>query len=120
MLTPRRWQVEAMDLWRPKRSGVASVVTGAGKTALAMLITRELWQQDSELRLVVVVPSLALLDQWVVALETELGVPEKEIALFSGEGKASGARRANVAVINTARQLPRDLFRDGRNFLVVD
>src|SRR5437868_5591198 len=103
MLTPRRWQVEAMDIWRPKRRGVASVVTGAGKTALALLICAELWREDPELRLVVIVPSLALLDQWVVAIETELDVGANEIALFSGESKASKARRANVAVINTAR-----------------
>ena len=109
-----------MDTWRPKKRGVASVVTGAGKTALALLICDELWREDGDLRLVVIVPSVALLDQWVVALETELAISSSDIALFSGEGKASIARRANVAVINTARTLPRGLFADGRNFLVVD
>jgi superfamily II DNA or RNA helicase len=109
-----------MGKWRADRRGVASVVTGAGKTALALLICAELWRMEPELRLVVIVPSLALLDQWVVALETELELSPGDIALFSGESKSTKLGRANVAVINTARALPLRMFRDGSNFLVVD
>jgi superfamily II DNA or RNA helicase len=109
-----------MDLWHADKRGVASVVTGAGKTALALLICADLWRAEPELRLVVVVPSLALLDQWVVALETELGVSPADIALFSGESKSARPGRANIAVINTARTLPARMFANGKNFFVVD
>src|SRR5438105_15950754 len=88
-LTPRRWQQEAMARWTAKGGrGVASVVTGAGKTALALLLFTSLRQKDAATRLVVVVPTLALLDQWWVALQSECGLGADEIALYSGESRA--------------------------------
>lgn len=117
MLTPRRWQVEAMDRWMRRRRGVVSVVTGAGKTALAILICQRIWDRNPEQRVVIIVPTLALLDQWAVAIDTELLLASEDVALFSGEGRASSPARINVAVINTARALPRDFF--GRDVLLI-
>jgi superfamily II DNA or RNA helicase len=50
--------------------GVLSVVTGAGKTAFALLAYADAYAETAGLRLVVLVPTMALLDQWAVALET--------------------------------------------------
>jgi superfamily II DNA or RNA helicase len=85
--------------------GVVSVVTGAGKTAFALLAFERLRQDSPDLRLVVVVPTIALLDQWVVALTADLGLPASDVAAFSGESKPRKPRTANVIVINTARTM---------------
>jgi len=84
---------------------VISVVTGAGKTAFALLAFERLRHDSPDLRLVVVVPTIALLDQWVVALTADLGLPASGVAAFSGESKARAPRTANVIVINTARTM---------------
>jgi superfamily II DNA or RNA helicase len=119
-LEPRRWQREALKEWQPRRRGVVSVVTGAGKTAFALMAFEEARKADPNLRLVVVVPTIALLDQWVVALETDAGIRLDEIALFSGEGRAKRPSAANVLVINTAREMVAS-FADGvPTMLVVD
>jgi len=118
-LTPRRWQIEAMTRWEEAgRRGVVSVVTGAGKTALALLLFDRLRRERPEVRLVVVVPTLALLDQWVVALESECGLSGDDIALYSGEAKARQPGIANVMVINTARTRAADLVSDDSFFIV--
>lgn len=118
-LTPRAWQVEAMGRWEESgRRGVVSVVTGAGKTALALLIFDRLRREVPDLRLVVVVPTLALLDQWVVALESECGLSGSEIGLYSGETKARQPGIANVVVINTARTRIADLMSKDTFFIV--
>jgi superfamily II DNA or RNA helicase len=52
---------------------------------------------------VIVVPTLALLDQWFIALQEELGLKESDIALFSGEERSDSPRTVNLFVLNTAR-----------------
>jgi superfamily II DNA or RNA helicase len=99
--------------------GVVSVVTGAGKTALALLLFDRLRREHSDIRLVVIVPTLALLDQWFVALESESGLRGGEIALYSGEGKAKAPGVANVVVLNTARTVAPSLVTEA-TLLVVD
>lgn len=119
-MEPRRWQSEAMDLWRPAKRGVVSVVTGAGKTALALLLFDELRRTVEGLRLVVLVPTVALLDQWYVALATEVALSSKEISTFSGEGRDREPGRASIAVLNTARSHARELRTSDPTLLVVD
>ena len=102
---PRQWQTDALALWMKEKRGVLSVVTGAGKTAFALLAFERLRATTPELRLVVVVPTLALLDQWMVALTADLGLSSADVAAFSGESKTQLPRTANVMVINTARSL---------------
>ena len=72
-ITPRRWQEEALTAWLSHGRGVLSVVTGAGKSAFALLAYAAAARHVRDLRLVVVVPTLALLDQLVVILETDTG-----------------------------------------------
>ena len=88
MLEPRRWQTEAMALWRREGRGVLSVVTGAGKTAFALMLFEKLRRERPDLRLVVVVPTIALVDQWFVALTTDADLSTDEVATYSGEGRS--------------------------------
>lgn len=119
-LTPRRWQAEALDIWAKEGRGVVSVVTGAGKTALALLAFDRLRAETPKLRLVVVVPTIALLDQWVVALTADLGFPVSDVAAFSGESKPGEPRAANIMVINTARTRGAEIGAEEDCLFVVD
>ena len=105
VITPRRWQLDALELWSATNRGVISVVTGAGKTAFALLAFERLRTRTPDVRLVVIVPTLALLDQWVIALSADFGLSPDDIATFSGESKARAPRLANVIVLNTARSV---------------
>ncbi len=108
---PRRWQVEASDSWsRGGYHGIAEVVTGGGKTYLGLLLTKQVVEENPTAKVLVLVPSTALLDQWKVAFLRDLGISEAEISCFgAGYGTASPMRRVNIAVVNTARTLVRKI-----------
>ena len=120
-LRPRDWQDEAIRLWKAAGNrGIVSVVTGAGKTALAMLCMNELRQHQETVRFLIIVPTIALLDQWFISLRDDLGVDESDIALYSGESHSEQPRLVNLAVINTARTVAATVSRQSQTFLIVD
>jgi superfamily II DNA or RNA helicase len=118
--TPRSWQTEALERWRQKFAGIASVVTGAGKTVFAEMCLLEVAAQWPSARFLVVVPTLALLDQWYVSLTEELGVSSSEIATYSGLGRPIQPGRVNILVLNTARTLTETISTGGPACLIVD
>src|SRR6266571_8764373 len=83
-LEPRRWQLEALRSWTESYRGVVAVVTGAGKTCLALQCMVEIHRSQPSCRFLIVVPTVALLDQWHAALVQDLGVTEEEISLIGG------------------------------------
>lgn len=117
----RRWQSEAVEAWlRADMRGIAGVVTGAGKTLFAelcMVKFRAAWPNG---RVVIVVPTLALLDQWFVSLREDLHVGDDDIATFSGESRAAEPRLVNLAVLNTARTVAPEISASAPSFLIVD
>lgn len=65
-------------------------------------------------------PTLALLDQWVVALTADLGLAASEVAAYSGESKPREPRIANVVVLNTARTVAPTIASSPDCLFVVD
>lgn len=119
--TPRRWQEEALEEWRNRdRRGIAQVVTGGGKTIFAELCMLDFLEQVPDGQIIVLAPTIALLDQWYVDLQEALGVPANEIAAFSGEAKPAHPRRLNLMVLNTARIEAEALTLRRPTFLIVD
>lgn len=117
----RHWQREALDAWRASGDrGVTAVVTGGGKTILAYACMLDLLQRQPGTAIVILVPTLALLDQWVVGLTEDLGVAAEEIALFGGGRRPSRDRPINLMVINTARKAAPELASQRATMLVVD
>jgi superfamily II DNA or RNA helicase len=96
------------------------VTTGAGKTYFAYLCMLDLLSRNPEARTVVLVPTLALLDQWYVSLEDDLNVDRQQIATYSGRARSSSPCRVNLLVINTAREIAPTIARSGSSLLVVD
>jgi superfamily II DNA or RNA helicase len=71
-LTPREWQTVALQRWKPELRGIIRVVTGGGKTVFAQQCLLEFFQRYPAGQVLVIVPTISLLDQWCVALQEEL------------------------------------------------
>jgi superfamily II DNA or RNA helicase len=100
----REWQREAVAAWKAAGDrGVAAVVTGGGKTVLAYACILDLLERKPKTAVVILVPTVALLDQWFVGLGEDLGVAAGDIALFGGGRRPVRDRPINLMVINTGR-----------------
>ena len=117
---PRGWQEQALCEWLKNMRGVASVVTGGGKTTLAFLCMKEFLRKHKDGRVIIIVPTIVLLDQWYVSLQEDFGVPAEVIACFSSQEKPKKPSIINVIVINSARLLVRDLSIGQKVCLIVD
>lgn len=100
--------------------GIVQVVTGAGKTLFAEMCMQEFRERFHGAKCFIIVPTLALLDQWFVSLREDLSVPDTEIACFSGEGKSDRVKAVNLFVINTARKIADFMGSERATFLIVD
>ena len=96
------------------------MVTGGGKTYFALQCMLDGSRAMPDIRTIIVVPTIALLDQWYVSLQDDLGVDPREIALFSGENRAKTPSRINVMVINTARARIQNVIAKAPTLLIVD
>ena len=123
------WQRRAITAWaasrhplRGLRHGIFDVFTGAGKTVLALAAMVDAASEVPDLKLAVVVPTAALMSQWVATIPKVLaGVTSADVGR-SGGGHADGfsSHRFVVYVINSARErLARDV-EGHRVMLVVD
>lgn len=100
----RTWQSSALEAWHRHREGIVEVVTGGGKTRFALEVIRTSWQIEPSVRVLVVVPSVALQDQWVVEVQDYFG----EVAGTS-RSDLSGRTRIVVLVVDTARRVVEEM-----------
>jgi superfamily II DNA or RNA helicase len=107
----RSWQVDAVDAWFASgKRGTIKVVTGAGKTILALAIAEHLQHDDPQLRIAVVVPTIVLMEQWYATLKEHSDLPVETIGRLGGGRSDSfmDDRRMLIAVLASARkELPR-------------
>ncbi len=116
--TPRGWQKKALPLWEKAMSGVVSVVTGGGKTFFALITIIDFIKKYPHGNIVIVVPTIALQDQWYAELITNLKVKPEEITCFPNKKKI--INKINLVVINTARSINSTYFKNNDVFLIVD
>lgn len=116
----RRWQRQALVRWRNSGSkGIVKVVTGAGKTVFAEACILDFLKRYPTGCVLIIVPTVALADQWTVCLQEELSCTPAEIGYFAGT-KKSKPSIVNVMVINTARRKEEYLPATGPWFVIVD
>lgn len=116
----RHWQNVAMSRWfENHRKGCVEVATGGGKTTFALAVYSQLLKQFSDLRILVIVPTTALADQWFVNFEEDLGIPEDQIKLVSSVDSEID-HRVNICVINSGRVFNQEISNPDEVFLVVD
>lgn len=111
----RKWQHVALERWEEaKFRGIVGVVTGGGKTIFALGCIDRLKFSTT----LVVVPTLALLDQWWVESASFFDLSLDDINVIEGRGKVKTGT-INLAVINTAAKL-HAAGRSKQCFLIVD
>lgn len=103
------WQREAAKKWftstgsQPEH-GIAQVITGAGKTVMALEVLREWLETHPDGVVTVVVPTKVLMQQWLEELVDTLGVPAADIG-WVGDGQKddfSDGTRILVSIVNSA------------------
>jgi superfamily II DNA or RNA helicase len=109
-----QWQKECRDRWfQSGKRGVAKVVTGAGKTLMALSIMQELQNNDDpELCVAIVVPTIVLMNQWYDALMKHGNLPASVVGRMGGGYKDSFAdgKLVMVCVLASAMKLlPKDI-----------
>lgn len=105
----RFYQQDALDIWKKKHYfGSEQLPTGAGKTVIGI---GAIW--DTKERTLILVPNLDLVEQWKDRIRTFLGVPDKNIGVFSGIKKEF----TKDIVISTYQLLSQYIqdFKDGQN-----
>lgn len=108
------WQHEAADRWfdvdgpdDPRdtpRAGIARVVTGAGKTVMALEVIRRWLDRNPDGVVSVVVPTNVLMRQWLEELVETLNVPTEDIGWAGGGTKDEfeDGYRIIVTIVNSA------------------
>ncbi|WP_418281222.1 DEAD/DEAH box helicase [Halorubrum sp. DTA98] len=105
------WQVEAADTWftgtdhTAPQEGIAEVVTGAGKTVMALEVIRRWLDKTDDGVVTIVVPTKVLMYQWLTELTQKLNVPIEDLG-WAGDGHRDAFVdddiKVLVTIVNTA------------------
>ena len=118
---PRQWQSDALADWKSSGlRGIASVVTGAGKTFFAILCMLAVWKRHPDAKVLVVVPTIVLMDQWRIAIQEEMRISDDDISLIGGGMRNSGDALVTIAVLDSARKIIHEVIGSKKWFLIVD
>lgn len=105
------WQQEAVDAWLASdspslgpRHGILDIYTGAGKTIVALGTMAAVFRENSKMKVAVVVPTIALAQQWVNAIPERTTLPVARVGMVGGEcNDGFGAHDVLVYVLASAR-----------------
>ena len=99
-----RWQKNCLRVWEIEGyHGIVQAVTGAGKTTFALAAIDHLRAEYPDLRVKIVTPTIALAQQWQMALLHHFGSEEWRPGFFGGGLKSRADKRMMLYVINSAR-----------------
>ena len=113
----REWQAKAFPLWWAKKRGIVKVVTGGGKTVFAIHSLAKYLEENKDHSIFIVVPSIALLDQWYEGLQKDFN--EKNIALNGGGEHLEHLSRINISTIDSVKNII-EQFNASKTLLIVD
>lgn len=122
------WQIEAADAWStgdviaPCR-GTLEIFTGGGKSLIALECIRRAFELVPELRVAIVVPTIALARQWRKVITSRTSITDDEIGELRGDHRGDLVRfRVLIAVLNSAAKVLPELASEFANrlMLVVD
>ena len=102
------WQEACIESWLERQGrGIVQVVTGAGKTILALYAAKELQRSlDRRLNIVIIVPKTFLVGQWkasILAHQHDLGITRGDIGWVHGNHHQAHDKPVMIYVINSAR-----------------
>ena len=122
----RIYQRECLDAWKNNHyRGIANVVTGAGKTFLALAAIAQARALYPDLMVRIVVPTIPLAHQWEMALLHQSGPDEWRPGFFGGGKRDDPDRHVIIYIINSARDslaghIRRDLALQRHVLLICD
>jgi superfamily II DNA or RNA helicase len=114
-IQPRDWQKKAFEKWRELEKGIVKIATGGGKTIFAFACINQFQEKYQDAKIVIVVPTISLQDQWILSLTEDLQIDEAEIASKCSTKLAN--KNFHVLVLNSARKLK---IIEQNCFLIVD
>jgi superfamily II DNA or RNA helicase len=109
---PHPWQHECIAKWRKKKGrGTVKVVTGGGKTLLALFLAELLQNtEDEQLHVVIIVPTIVLMHQWYDAILQHGNLPAEAIGRLGGgydEAFSVGKRILISVLASASERLPK-------------
>ncbi len=119
-----KWQKECLEEWEKNRCrGIINVITGGGKTVLALSAANRLVNRFPDIRIRIVVPTIPLAEQWKQALVCSIKSEEDYPGFYGGTRKDSVDCRYMIYILNSARStLSRHIRADlaeGRHVLLI-
>tara|TARA_B100001115_G_scaffold29584_1_gene21750 strand:+ start:241 stop:1413 length:1173 start_codon:yes stop_codon:yes gene_type:complete len=111
----REWQEKAFPLWWKNKRGIIKVVTGGGKTFFAIHCLRKYLEQDHNKNILIVVPSIALLDQWYESLSQNFS--DREISLNGGGEQTTSITKICISTIDSLKNIIKEV--DASNSLLI-
>lgn len=122
------WQQSAVAAWERgvdgrTHRGTLEIVTGGGKTLIALACAERAAQTSPDLKIAIVVPTEALARQWRGAVANYTSISLDDIGLLGAGGKGTLAhQRVVIAVLNTAAKRLPDMARGSEAplMLIVD
>ena len=118
------WQQECLNAWEANQCrGIAHVVTGAGKTVLALnaMDLHRAYYPDARVK--IVVPTIPLAQQWQTALLHHAANPSLRPGFFGGGVREHADRPVMIYIVNSARDALADHIRRdfalGRHVLLI-
>lgn len=116
----RKWQAKALTEWRSAgRHGIVAVVTGGGKTVFALHCLHEYRSSVPAATAVIVVPTTALLDQWIDEVTAFFDISLKQLVILNNSRQRVKQSRIHVGVINSVAQIAKNSVTEPV-FLIVD
>jgi len=117
------WQEECLKAWFKEKQGTIKVVTGAGKTILALAIIERIQNDEPNINVAIVVPTIVLMNQWKEELVEKSNLPKDAIGLLGGGHNDSFGERKKIliCVLKSASDKLSQLVNDyvGKNLLFI-
>ena len=113
----REWQEKAFPLWWAKKQGIVKVVTGGGKTFFAIFCLKKYLEKDPTKKILIIVPSIALLDQWYESLSQSFS--DNDIGLNGGGEQTNISTKICISTIDSLKNIINDI-NVKETFLIVD
>ena len=116
----RLWQSEAYEAWKKSQyRGIVEVATAGGKTRFALECLKHYLTIIPNPKIVIITPTTALSDQWVISLTDDASIEPEEINVWPESQNLRA--RYQVMVINSARRiLPEVVKNYPQTFLIAD
>jgi len=111
----RDWQEKAFPLWWADKRGIVKVVTGGGKTIFAIHCLTKYLEEERSKSILIVVPSIALLDQWHEVMSQTFD--SKDITINGGGKQPEDVTKICITTVDSVKNIINKV--DAENTLLV-